>query len=198
MPPRPGADRPETWWSTVRTETTSGSAISEFVRPSPSSRRISTWRSVSPGIDGWTLCGPRGNLSTPRARNRRRAIRAAGSAPSSSCAGSTGRRRPRRAPGHRRPGHAGTLAPQWSYRCRPHGDQDHAAVARPRSGQCRLQLLELSGAFQQFRHRTSVAVLGAVAPGAAYPGPRCPLPRVRGRRCHQGSSAVGSADFALT
>ena len=56
----------ETWWSTVRTETTSRAAISALVRPSASRRRISTWRPVSPaGLRRVVGLRPRGSRSTP-------------------------------------------------------------------------------------------------------------------------------------
>ena len=38
----------DTWWSTVRTDSTSFAAISAFVSPRPSSATISSWRTVSP------------------------------------------------------------------------------------------------------------------------------------------------------
>ena len=64
-----------TWWSTVRTETTSRSAISAFVSPSLSSSSTASWRAVSPA--GLACVSARGRAGTraPSARSRSRARR---------------------------------------------------------------------------------------------------------------------------
>ena len=72
-----------TWCSTVRTETTSRSAIWPFCKPSFTNANTSNSRTVSPN---WFLRvverGPRGNDFTPISRSRRATIAAAGRASS--------------------------------------------------------------------------------------------------------------------
>ena len=70
-----------TWWSTVRTESTSRSAIcGAFVSPSQTNSRTSSWRSVSPGRMARVVArGPRpAGIPAARRRARTRAGRARG------------------------------------------------------------------------------------------------------------------------
>ena len=72
----------DTWWSTVRLDTKSSSAISPFVSPFASSSSTSTWRLVSPaGFSRVAADGPLGTLLMPAARIRARSQDAHAGAP---------------------------------------------------------------------------------------------------------------------
>jgi hypothetical protein len=65
----------ETWWSTVRIDSTSFAAISALVRPAAIMWRISTWRSVSPaGFARVVGLGPRGTWARPRSPTDRAVV----------------------------------------------------------------------------------------------------------------------------
>ena len=117
----------ETWWSTVRTETTSRAAISALVNPSPSMARTSACRSVSlAGCSRVLSLGPRGTQVTPSARSPAR----------------TSARSPARTirPPVRHPGHRAAAGPRWWVRPGPtrpaptpaHTDHQYGATRQRR------------------------------------------------------------------
>ena len=158
----------ETWWSTVRIETTSRCAISAFVSPSATSRRISTCRSVSRAeFARVARCGARARCRTPSSRSRagrspRRAAHRAG--------------RARASASRRRLGLAGLGQLQRALVGSPCAS--HAAAAARQSP--RSPAASLSGS----RGTARRAPRGAAASAAARRGTRCLPAPVRAVQQH--------------